>query len=65
MEIHAGDMIRTPRFCTVRIEAVFDSVDRMNSEGFTETTHYQSNEYVVCGKSIGVNQMVFAAAKRE
>lgn len=60
--IHVGDYIRTPRFLGVRIEAVFDCEDTMRAAGYTEPTHYQDDDYVVLGKSVGLNHMSFAAA---
>lgn len=60
--IHVGDYIRTPRFLSVQIEAVFDCEDAMRAAGYTEPTHFQDGDYLVMGKSIGLNRMCFAAA---
>lgn len=60
--IHVGDYIRTPRFLSVKIEAVFDCEDAMRAAGYTEPTHFQDDDYVVLGKSLGFNRMSFAAA---
>lgn len=58
-----GDYIRTPRFCTVKIEEVFDNTKVARSEGYTEPTHYEG-EYEILGKHTGINRMVFAAAQK-
>lgn len=58
-----GDHIYTPRFCTVRINEVFESENEAIENGYTEPTHYRG-EYKILGKSIGMNRMVFAAAKK-
>jgi hypothetical protein len=59
-----GDYVYTPRFCTCKIEKVFTSAKEARSEGYTEPTHYENPEYDVCGKSIGVNRMIFAAIQK-
>lgn len=59
----AGDYIKTPRFCTVKIEEVFDSTKAARAEGYTEPTHYEG-EYEILGKHTGINRMIFAAARR-
>lgn len=64
MEIKVGDYVRTPRFLNVRIENVFSSEEDMRKAGYTEPTHFVDPDYVVRGKSIGINRMVFAAAKK-
>lgn len=60
----AGDVVRTPRFLNVEIETVYLTVDDMRKAGYTEPTHYQDPDYEVCGKNIGLYQMVFAAAHK-
>ncbi len=60
-KIQAGDRIHTPRFCTVRIESVYESEKEAREAGYTEPTHYHREGYGICGKSIGINRMVFAA----
>lgn len=57
-----NDYIRTPRFCTVKINAVFVDKNEMRAAGYTEPTHYIDAQYEVCGKSVGDNKMVFTAA---
>jgi hypothetical protein len=59
-----GDLVNTPRFCKVKIEKVFRSNERANKEGYTEPTHYRDSEYMIRGKSIGNNRMIFAGIKR-
>lgn len=63
-EIKAGDYVRTPRFSTVRIHKVFESEEEMYQAGYTETTHYVNDDWEICGKSIGVNRMRFAACRK-
>ena len=58
-----GDYIRTPRFCTVKIEKVFDSIKEAYAEGYYEPTHYEG-EYSILGKHTGINLMVFGAVKK-
>ena len=62
MTISKGDTIHTPRFLDVKIHKVFDSIFEMYAEGYTEPTHYINDTYVICGKSLGNNRMIFAAA---
>lgn len=64
MKIVAGDYVRTPRFLSVKIKKVYPSVEEMFRDGFTETTHFHDDDYEVCGKSIGLNRMEFAAAQK-
>jgi hypothetical protein len=59
----AGDYISTPRFCTVKIEEVFNSKKAAMASGYTEPTHYEG-EYDILGKSTGINRMIFAAAQK-
>ena len=58
-----GDWVFTPRFCTVKIEAVFDSAAAAAAAGYTEPTHYQG-EYGIAGKSIDLYHMTFAAYRK-
>ena len=58
-----GDYIRTPRFCTVKVEKVFDSAKEAMLEGYTEPTHYEG-EYEILGKHTGISRMTFAAAQK-
>ena len=60
-EIKIGDKVKTPRFLTVRIAAMFESQVLAESCGFTEPTHYENEFYEIHGKSIGNNRMLFCA----
>lgn len=55
-----GDYIQTPRFCQVRVSAVFANFDDCYACGFTESAHVAGKDFLVYGKSIGVNRMIFA-----
>ena len=50
---------------SVQIERVYRDEAEMRRDGYTEPTDYRDYEYVVCGKSTGLNRMVFAAARRK
>lgn len=58
-----GDMVHTPRFCTVRIAEVLSSNEAAEN-GYKEPTHYNSPDYDIYGKHIGTNRMQFAAVKK-
>jgi len=62
-----GQYVKTLRFCRIKIDAVFsaDAKEAAVSAGFTEPTHYQDIDWIVYGKSIGQNRMIFAAVGRE
>lgn len=60
-----GDRAMTPRFCTVKIEAVFTSTKEARKNGYTEPTHYHKDGYTILGKSTSINHMVFAAVKED
>lgn len=62
LKLHAGDYVDTPRFCHVQLERVYRDEAEMRRDGYTELTDYRNSEYVVCGKSVGLNRMTFAAA---
>lgn len=59
-----GDYVRTPRFCTVKIERVFGNHEAARADGYIEPTHYENPDYDIWGKHIGVNRMIFAAIKK-
>lgn len=59
-----GGRVRTPRFCTVTIKEVFRSVKEMETAGYTEPTHFESDDYEIKGKSLDAYHMVFAAADK-
>lgn len=58
-----GDKVSTPRFCTVRIEEIFETKKEARAAGYTEPTYYEG-EYDVRGKSLDMYHMVFAAVKK-
>lgn len=58
-----GDKVFTPRFCTVRIEEIFETGKEARAAGYTEPTYYEG-EYDVRGKSLDMYHMVFAAVKK-
>ena len=58
----AGDTIKTPRFLTVKIQEVFESVKELEKAGYKEPTHFEG-EYKIQGKHTGENRMQFAAAR--
>ena len=60
--IKVNDKIKTPRFLTVRISEIFETVEEARQNGYYEPTYYLDDSITVLGKSIGVNRMVFAAA---
>jgi hypothetical protein len=60
-----GDLIQTPRFLTVRIDAMFESEKAARAEGYYEPTHYENSDYKILGKSTGLNLMVFAGVKKQ
>ena len=59
-----GDRVRTPRILWVTIQEVYENEADARESGYTEPTHYQSGVFGILGKSIGINQMVFAAFKK-
>ena len=60
-----GDYIRTPRFCHVKIEEVFECEREAKKEGYTEPTYYCDNpKFGVYGKSLDMYHMKFAAFKK-
>lgn len=61
--VKKGDMVSTPRFCTVKIEEVFTTTEEARKNGYTEPTHYRG-DFEVLGKSLDVYHMEFAAALR-
>lgn len=65
-QINVGDVVRTPRFLNVTIKEVFKTEKALREAGYTEPTHFDEPDcpYRVCGKSVGPNQMEFAAARK-
>lgn len=64
MKINLGDKVQTPRFLTTKISAMFVSVELAEFCGFTEGTDFRDYDWVIRGKHIGENRMLFAAVKR-
>lgn len=58
-----GDYVYTPRFCTVRINEVYDTREEAAKNGYTEPTHY-NGDYEILGKSLDMYHMKFAAIKK-
>ncbi len=56
-----GDLVRTPRFCTVEISAIFSDEAEAYKCGYTHLTDYNDGDYLVLGKSENMYSMVFAA----
>lgn len=56
----AGDKVYTPRFCTVRIEEMFDSAEEAHKAGYIEPTYYEDAHYGILGKSLDLYHMKFA-----
>lgn len=65
MEIKVGTLIWTPRFCTVKISAVFDDEREARVCGYTEPTYYEGSDCIVLGKSIDMYHMKFAAIPKQ
>ncbi len=59
-----GDMIKTPRFLTVRVEEVFSNMEAAREAGYREPTHYEDSYYDILGKHTGTNRMQFAAIEK-
>lgn len=56
-----GDYVFTPRFCMVRIEGIYDTIQDARKSGYKEPTYYENDEYVVVGKTLDMYHMEFAA----
>lgn len=59
-----NDRIYTPRFCSVKIEHVYDSRAEAAEAGYTEPTYYNDPEYGVAGKSLDLYHMEFAGYRK-
>ena len=55
-----GESVYTPRFCTVRIDAIFATTAMAHAAGFSEPTYYKG-DYVILGKVLDMYHMEFAA----
>ena len=62
--MNIGDYVRTPRFCTVKIDAIFSKEQEARSCGYAEPTYYESTDYIVLGKSLDIYHMIFAAVPK-
>lgn len=60
-----NETVMTPRFCTVRIKEIFNSRQVATEAGYTEPTFYRENGWIVLGKSVEVNRMIFVAVKND
>lgn len=60
-----NEAVFTPRFCTVRINAIFKDPEEAKQCGYNEPTYYESEDYDIQGKYIGRNRMKFAAIRKE
>ena len=55
-----GDLVYTPRFCTVRISTIFMCEAEARIYGYREPTYYEG-EYTILGKVLDAYHMEFAA----
>lgn len=62
--MNIGDSVYTPRFCTVRIDAIFATTAEARAAGFCEPTYYKG-EYIILGKVLDMYHMEFAAVPKE
>ena len=62
MEI--GKYVSTPRFCTVRISAIFENPEDAVKCGYVEPTHTNMDGWEIKGKSLDIYHMEFAAIKK-
>ena len=60
-----GARVETPRFCTVKIEEVFETRTEAMVAGFTEPTFYEDSKYGILGKSLDQYHMEFAAFRKK
>lgn len=74
-EARIGMTVYTPRFCTVRIDAIFSTYAAARRAGFDEDTHYgmcdnwgrflpECLPVRIVGRMIGENRMEFAVCPR-
>ena len=63
MSMKIGDSVYTPRFCTVRVSAVFATEAEAHTAGFCEPTYYKGN-HISLGKSLDMYHMEFAAVPK-
>ena len=58
-----GESIYTPRFCTVKVTAIFAEEAEARRCGYTEPTYYKG-EYIILGRSLDLYHMEFAAVPK-
>ena len=58
-----GDSVYTPRFCTVRINAIFENEAEARAAGFCEPTYYEG-DHVILGKVLDMYSREFAAVPK-
>ena len=51
-----GDSVYTPRFCTVRINAIFATEAEARAAGYCEPTYYKG-DHIILGKSLDMYHM--------
>lgn len=61
--MEVGKYVYTPRFCSVRIRRIFESMEEAYEKGYTEPTHYHKDGYTVLGNFYKENHAVFAGVK--
>ncbi len=59
-----GKYVRTPRFCTVQISAIFENPEDAVKCGYVEPTHADIKGWDIKGKSLDIYHMEFAAIKK-
>ena len=59
-----GDSVYTPRFCTVRITAIFAEEAEARRCGYIEPTYYKG-AYIILGRSLDQYHMEFAAVPKQ
>lgn len=65
MKLKKGDIVYSPRFCSLEIQKVFKSEANARKAGYSEPTYYNDRDYGILGKRIGMNRMIFAAYRKE
>lgn len=45
--LEVGTTVITPRFGTVKIKKIFDSLEEMTAEGYTNDSHYDENGWAI------------------
>lgn len=63
--LEPGSRVNTPRFCTVRLEEVYETQTEAWLAGYKEPTYYSDPEYEVVGKSLDMYHMQFAAYRKK